>query len=164
MLGRQERWHQPSEAVSTRHVGQTGAPQTSGTILISQPIPTFGRQGIAPGRGRNCPEVTQQGAAEVNNSPGLTPPPSLPAHATPHSTDIFPDSKACIPHPHHPLGTARDWQEVCCSARIVCLPAVFTSASWHVRQCLANEWQKLSEYWLTKSRLTGGATGGKIHL
>lgn len=38
-----------------------------------------------------------------------TPSPRLLSHATSHSRDIFPNPKSCTPHPHHPLGTARDW-------------------------------------------------------
>lgn len=51
--------------VSIGHVGQTGASQTSGTILISQPIPSFGRwEGGGPERGREQPKVTQQGCGK----------------------------------------------------------------------------------------------------
>lgn len=48
--------------VSLGHVGQTGALQRSGSILISQPVPSLGRQGgEGPERSKDWPKVTQQG-------------------------------------------------------------------------------------------------------
>lgn len=78
--------------VSVGHMGQAGALQTSETVLVSQPIPSLGRQGGGgPERGRDRTKVTQQGHGR-----GGTPQPRasrtyfLPQH-------IFPNSESCIP-------------------------------------------------------------------
>lgn len=93
--------------------------------------------------------------------------PGLPEPASSHST--FSQIQNHASHggaerhlPHHCLETARD----CYGVLPFSTDHVYTCS---VRLCVPAHWavpgvrQELSAHWLTKSRLSGGLTGGRIH-
>lgn len=150
-------WHQPGLPVRTGYMCQASAPQISGTIFISQPIPSFGRQGRGgpergPESGRSHSKATAEG---------------LPAHATSHSRDIFPNSKSCAPPGNRDtiLTTPGEWPEtgtkVCSSAPITC--PCWVHLGILARGMVPGGWQELRETRSTKSRFGGERPGGRIH-
>lgn len=152
--GRKGPWHQPGLPVSTGYMCQASGPQISGTIFISQPIPSFGRQGRGgPESGRSHSKAMAEG---------------LPAHAASHSRH-FPRFKVMHPTgeprhlPHHPPGPAGDWYQVL----QLSTNHVFTCCihlSILARAMVPGVWQELRETWSTKSRLRGETTGGRLHV